>query len=166
MDLKSKGYPAILDVCCGGRAFWFDKQNPNVLFCDRRVMEPEVVGSGKDARVRKCLPDVVMDFRCLDIPDCTFRLVVFDPPHLFLGENSYMAKCYGSLNKLTWRDDISKGFAECFRVLKTEGVLIFKWNESDILLSEVLKCTDKKPLFGHPSGKSQKTHWVCFMKQA
>jgi SAM-dependent methyltransferase len=158
-------YPAILDACCGGRAFWFDKQNPDVLFVDRRVMQPEVVGKGIDARVRKCLPDVVMDFRCLDIPDRTFQLVVFDPPHLFLGENSYMGKCYGSLDKLTWRQDIRKGFSECFRVLKTGGILIFKWNECDVLLSEVLKCTDEKPLFGHPSGKSQKTHWLCFMKK-
>jgi hypothetical protein len=155
----------ILDACCGGRAFWFDKQNPNVVFADQRVMEPEIVGRGKDARVRKCLPDVVMDFRKMDVPDCTFQLVVFDPPHLFLGENSYMAKCYGSLDRQTWREDISKGFSECFRVLKINGILIFKWNECDVLLSEVLKCTEEKPLFGHPSGKSQKTHWLCFMKQ-
>ncbi|EBW8880518.1 SAM-dependent methyltransferase, partial [Salmonella enterica subsp. enterica serovar Enteritidis] len=24
----------ILDMCCGSRMFWFDKQNPDVLFCD------------------------------------------------------------------------------------------------------------------------------------
>ena len=26
----------ILDACCGSRMFWFDKQNPNVLFVDKR----------------------------------------------------------------------------------------------------------------------------------
>ena len=155
----------ILDACCGGRAFWFDKSNPAVVFADRRVMEPEIVGKGIDARVRKCLPDVVMDFRKMDFPNESFQLVVFDPPHLFLGENSYMAKCYGSLNRATWQEDISKGFSECFRVLKIGGILIFKWNECDVLLKDVLKCTEEKPLFGHPSGKSQKTHWLCFMKQ-
>ena len=101
----------ILDACCGGRAFWFDKSNPAVVFADRRVMEPEIVGKGIDARVRKCLPDVVMDFRKMDFPNESFQLVVFDPPHLFLGENSYMAKCYGSLNRATWQEDISKGFS-------------------------------------------------------
>ena len=156
--------PLVLDACCGGRQFWFDKENENVLFVDRRVMQPKVVGSGKDARVRKCLPDKVMDFRNLDLPDNTFRLVVFDPPHLFLGENSFMAQSYGTLDKQTWKEDISKGFAECFRVLKNEGILIFKWNECDVPLKEILKLTDQKPLFGHPSGKAQKTHWVCFMK--
>jgi SAM-dependent methyltransferase len=154
----------ILDACCGGRQFWFDKNNPNVLFVDKRVMQPKLVGSGKDGRIRKCLPDKVMDFRNLDLPDESFHLVVFDPPHLFLGENSYMAQSYGRLDKFTWMDDLSKGFSECFRVLKDKGILIFKWNESDVPLGEVLKLAPYDPLFGHPSGKSQKTHWVSFMK--
>ncbi|TLD86279.1 class I SAM-dependent methyltransferase, partial [Helicobacter sp. MIT 03-1614] len=29
----------ILDVCCGGKMFYADKQNPNVLFCDKREFE-------------------------------------------------------------------------------------------------------------------------------
>lgn len=155
----------ILDPCCGGRQFWFNKQHPNVLFTDMRVMEPKEVGNGKDMRIRQCLPDQVMDFRNMrEIPDNTFRLVVFDPPHLFLGEKSFMAASYGALNKETWRDDISKGFSECFRVLQNEGVLIFKWNESDVPLKEILKLTPYAPLFGHKSGKQQRTHWLTFMK--
>lgn len=154
----------ILDPACGGRMFWFNKQNPNVLFADKRVMQPKVVGSGKDARVRKCLPDKVMDFRKMDLPDESFSMVVFDPPHLFLGENSYMAQNYGALHKQTWKEDLRTGFAECFRVLKPNGTLIFKWNAHDVPLKEVLALTPIEPLFGHPSGKSQLTHWVCFMK--
>ena len=154
----------ILDACCGGRMFWFDRENPNVLFADKRVMEPTIVGHGKDARVRKCLPDKIMDFRNMDVADETFNLVVFDPPHLFLGENSHMAKTYGSLNKDTWRDDIRAGFSECFRVLKTNGTLIFKWNESDVPIKEILKLAPYKPLFGNQSGKASKTHWIAFMK--
>ena len=154
----------ILNACCGGRAFWFDKNNPNVVFADNRIMYPETVGNGKNARTRKCMPDKVMDFRNMDIKDDSFNLVVFDPPHLFCGENSYMAKCYGQLNKQSWQDDIKRGFSECFRVLKTNGFLVFKWNESDVPLKEILKLTKYKPLFGHPSGKAQKTHWVLFTK--
>ena len=26
----------VLDVCCGSRMFWFDKQNKDVLFVDKR----------------------------------------------------------------------------------------------------------------------------------
>lgn len=155
----------ILDVCCGGRMFWFDKKNPNVLFVDKRVTQPHIVGDGRNARVRSCLPDKVMDFRKLSLPDEQFSLVVFDPPHFTsLGVNSYTAQTYGRLDPKTWEEDLKKGFAECFRVLKTNGVLIFKWNEYDIPLRKVLALTPIKPLFGHPSGKMQKTHWVCFMK--
>ena len=156
----------ILDACCGGRMFWFDKNNQDVLFADYRIMEPETVGSGINAGTRKCLPDIVMDFRKMDLKDNSFKLVVFDPPHLFVGKNSYMAKVYGRLNKETWKDDITKGFSECFRVLEPNGILIFKWNECDIPLKEILKLTKYTPLFGHPSGKTQKTHWVCFMKKS
>lgn len=51
------------------------------------------------------------------------------------------------------------------RVLKPNGILIFKWNEVEIPLNEILKLFNKEPLFGHPSGKRMNTHWVCFMKE-
>ena len=151
----------IVDVCCGSRMFWFDKGNKDVLFVDNRTLETTLC----DGRNLSVNPDFVMDFRNLDLPDSSFSLVVFDPPHMTsLGENSWMAKKYGRLNKETWREDISKGFNECFRVLKKNGVLVFKWNEYDIKVSEILSLTPHKPLFGHPSGKLQKTHWIVFMK--
>lgn len=128
-------------------------------------MPHKVTGTGKNARVRSVIPDRVHDFRNMDYPDESFKMVVFDPPHLFVGEKSYMAVIYGRLDKNTWEDDLRKGFSECFRVLKNEGFLIFKWNESDVPLRKVLALTDYKPLFGHPSGKAQATHWVCFFKQ-
>lgn len=155
----------ILDACCGGKMFWFDKADPLVLFQDRRNVKPITVGIGKNAREFSCIPDVMADFRNMPYPDNNFKLVVFDPPHFTsLGEKSYMAIKYGKLNKETWKEDITNGFKECFRVLQEGGILIFKWNEHDIRLSEILKLTPHRPLFGHPSGKAQKTHWVCFMK--
>lgn len=155
----------ILDVCCGGRMFWFDKNNPNALFVDKRLVEPMQVGKGRNAREFSCQPDKLMDFRKLDIPDDSFNLVVFDPPHFTrAGETSYMAQKYGVLDPQTWKEDLRKGFSECFRVLKRGGVLVFKWNEYHIPLKDILALTDVDPLFGHPSGRRQQTHWVCFMK--
>ncbi len=155
----------ILDVCCGGRMFWFDKQNKDVLFIDKRVVKPVRVGKGRNSRMFECLPDKVMDFRNLKLKDSSFHLVVFDPPHFIkIGDTSYMAIKYGKLNKKSWRDDIQKGFNECFRVLKKNGILIFKWNEYDIPLRKILELSPYPPLFGHPSGKRQHTHWVTFMK--
>ncbi|MFU1952932.1 SAM-dependent methyltransferase, partial [Bordetella avium] len=65
-----------------------------------------------------------------------------------------------------WRDDLRRGLAECFRVLRPEGVLIFKWAEVQIPVSQILALTDHRPLFGHKSGKREKTHWLTFLKPA
>lgn len=150
----------ILDACCGSRMFWFDKTNPLVMFGDNRELEDTLC----DGRKLIIKPDIKMDFRKMPFENNNFKLIVFDPPHLKqLGKNSWMAKKYGVLNE-TWQEDIKKGFSECFRVLEPNGILIFKWNEQQIKVSEILKLTDQKPLFGHKSGKLQKTHWICFMK--
>lgn len=158
---------SILDACCGGRMFWFDKKNPNALYIDIREEHTFITkgNHGVDNRHRQILPDIVMDFRKMDLPDNHFSLVVFDPPHLKAGRKSYMAQIYGSLSDTDWKQDLAKGFSECFRVLKPNGVLIFKWNESDIPLREILALTPVPPLFGHRSGKAMKTHWICFMKE-
>ena len=47
------------------------------------------------------------------------------------------------------------------RVLEPYGILVFKWNEEQIRLSEILDCIDYIPLFGD---KRAKTHWMVFMK--
>lgn len=53
---------------------------------------------------------------------------------------------------------------ECMRVLKANGTLIFKWNEYEIKVSEVLKIIPYKPLFEHTTGQQSKTIWMTFMK--
>jgi len=118
----------ILDPCCGAKMMWFDKQNQRALFGDVRSESHTLC----DGRALEIKPDLVMDFTALPFDDETFRLVVFDPPHLiYAGEKSWLRKKYGRLNA-QWRESLKKGFAECFRVLKPEGILIFKWNESQI----------------------------------
>ena len=42
------------------------------------------------------------------------------------------------------------------RVLKPGGVLIFKWNEDQIKVPQILALTPNKPLFGHPTGRHGK----------
>lgn len=61
---------------------------------------------------------------------------------------------------------IKDGFDECMRVLKPNGTLVFKWNEYDIPVKDIIKVIGKEPLYGHKSGKQSKTHWMCFMKDA
>jgi SAM-dependent methyltransferase len=150
----------ILDACCGSRMFWFNKENPNVVFGDIRK-ENHILCDGRKLEIN---PDIQMDFRDIPFENETFNLVVFDPPHLnSLGTKSWMAKKYGKLSD-NWRIDIAKGFSECMRVLKENGILIFKWNETDIKVSEMIETIKTQPLFGHKSGKRANTHWLCFMK--
>ena len=151
----------ILDACCGGRMFWFDKSNPLTVFMDNRLCEDTLC----DGRKFVVNPDIVGDFRNIPFDDDTFNLVVFDPPHLIhAGEKSWLAKKYGRLNPDTYKDDLKQGFSECFRVLKPNGVLVFKWNETDVPVSEIIKLAPYAPLFGNKSGKLNKTHWIVFMK--
>ena len=63
---------------------------------------------------------------------------------------------------LTKYTTLGKGFSECWRCLRAGGTLIFKWNEDQIPVSEVLKLAPAKPLLGNRS--SQKTHWIVFYK--
>lgn len=150
----------ILDACCGSRMFWFDKQNPNVLFTDIRT-ESHVLCDGRALEVK---PDMEVDFRNMPFKDNSFKMVVFDPPHLNkLGKSSWMAKKYGVLLP-TWELDIKAGFSECMRVLEPSGVLIFKWNESQIKAADILNIIPYKPLFGHITGRQSKTIWMAFIK--
>jgi len=150
----------VLDPCCGSRMFWFDKNNPDVEFCDNRTLHTTLC----DGRSLDIEPDTIVDFTSLPFEDNSFWHIVFDPPHLItLGADSWMAKKYGRLDE-NWEKVIHDGFAECMRVLKPNGTLIFKWNETDIPVSKVIKAIDYKPLYGHKSGKQQKTHWLAFIK--
>lgn len=150
----------ILDPCCGSKMFWFDTKNPNVTFTDVRTETHTLC----DGRILNIKPDFEQDARCMIFEDETFYHIILDPPHLeTLGKNSWMALKYGVL-KNDWRIDLAKIFSECFRVLKPYGTLMFKWNENQIKVSEILKLTDVKPLYGHKSGKRSDTHWIVFMK--
>ena len=157
----------VLDACCGGRMMWFDKKDERCLYADQREAElkinhlPSQVGRAS----KKVQADQIHDFRNMPYKDESFYHVVFDPPHVRnISLKSVVGFSYGSLDKETWEEDLTKGFAECFRVLKKNGTLIFKWNEVDIPLKEVLKLTVEKPLYGHRSGKKANTHWVSFIK--
>ncbi len=147
----------ILDACCGSKMFWFNKDQEEVLYMDNRELQAELC----DGRTLNVNPDVIADFRDMPFEDESFHLVVFDPPHLLRGgEDSWLIQKYGLLDDL-WSFDIHQGFQECMRVLKQNGTLIFKWNEEQVSLKEVLDAIGHRPLFGN---RRSKTHWLVFMK--
>lgn len=153
----------ILDACCGSRMFYFDKNNPHVLFADNRKLKTTFKDKGKDRNL-EINPDVIHDFTDMPYPDKSFKCVIFDPPHLIKGgDNSWLIKKYGKLNK-DWKTQLKKGFDECIRVLDDYGTLVFKWNETQITVREIIEIIGCNPVIGHKSGKSAKTHWLLFVK--
>lgn len=158
----------VLDACCGSRMMWFDRQHPDAVFGDKRRETLTVTdrshGRADGTRTSTVDPDLLMDSRALPFPDESFRLVAFDPPHLVrAGPRSWLAAKYGKLSQ-DWREDLSRGFTECFRVLHPDGVLVFKWAETQVKLKEVLALTPHQLLFGNTSGKRAGTHFLVFMK--
>ena len=156
----------ILDACCWSRMFWFDKKNPQTLFIDKRSETVMAKDSSCKSGIRtiEVKPDIIADFTDMPFDDESFYMVVFDPPHLkTLWETSWMAKKYWRLPN-NWEQMLIKGFSECMRVLKPNGTLIFKWNESEIMSNKILSIIPYSPLFWHTTGRQSKTIWMAFMK--
>lgn len=79
----------------------------------------------------------------MDFGDETFDLVIFDPPHMIrAGKTSWLNIKYGKLHE-------------------ENGVLIFKWNETQLKFGEVIKHSPYRPMLGDQRGQ---TRWTVFVK--
>ena len=151
----------ILDATASYRRMWENKQHPNAIYLDER---------------EEVNPDVVGDFRNLEqFKDESFYLVIFDPPHDIRNKpsdpNCRFNKDFGFLKPETWHSDVKQGLAECWRVLKPMGVLLFKWNTLCKKAKEVTPLFPTKPLIkqitkGNMTSRKDEsqTLWFTFMK--
>lgn len=148
----------ILDACCGGKMFWYEKKDLDfVTFQDIRAGIKEYSG-GRKIRIE---PNHVGNVTDMDFEDETFDLIIFDPPHMIrAGKTSWLNIKYGKLPE-DWKMFFEKAFWECFRVLKENGIVIFKWNETQLKFNDVIKHSLYKPLFGDKRGS---TRWTVFVK--
>lgn len=142
----------ILDVTCGKRMMWFNKNHFDTIYFDKRkIVKPDVVG----------------DFRHLPFKDDSFELIVFDPPHGPFGPLSNMRRDFGSLKGDDIIPTLYYASRELFRCLQDKGFLIFKWNSLCRSLNRVLQAFPEKPLFGQKTASGQAlshTYWVIFQK--
>lgn len=167
------GDAQILDACCGGRMWWWDKNHPQAVYMDVREADRGSVGAitGRPEWNPnwECKPDVLGDFRAMPFADASFQLVVFDPPHIVReaqppeGINGLK---YGALHPDSEQDDLRRGFGECWRVLAPGGTLVFKWAGSLDRVETHFPCS---PVVGSrhaPRGsKGLGTRWMIFYKE-
>ena len=94
-------------------------------------------------------------------------MVIFDPPFT-LGKDEYKKNNfitqYDYLPKDSWENDLRVGIKELFRVLKPDGIFIFKWDEMTIKLEKILKLFPYPALFGSRIGQKNNLHWIVFLK--
>jgi len=161
----------ILDATCGGRSIWHqnNKDRDDTLYIDKRKEEPGF--HGQEGRTYGIQPDELEDFRNLPYDDQSFKLVVFDPPHIVKDNgmeslSGHVEKKYGALHAETWQHDIRKGFEELFRVLETGGTLVFKFADNAVDFKEVLDLAPVDPLLGTMTKKSSscENRWFVFQK--
>lgn len=139
--------------------FHFDRDNPQVLFCDiRDGIHAEFPNSSPIV----VSPDQMADVTDLPFPDGSFPLVIFDPPHLRWASGKFAAQ-YGLLPD-DWQGFMQAAFAECWRVLAERGTLVFKWSDKDVKLRDILPLAPAKPVFGNRQPKKSGTHWLVFFK--
>ena len=164
----------ILDATCGTKAMWYEKNHPFVTYIDIRKGHFFYWNKKKARKATqfKINPDILMDFTNLNFPDCSFDMVIFDPPH-FVRKNkednkNAMTERYGSLLSENWKQVLQKGINELFRVLRPEGIFIFKWSETDKSIDSVMKLFPYKPILGNKNRfnprRDKESFWLVFLK--
>jgi len=170
----------ILDATAGNRVIWRLKNPPNVIFLDVETRLP-----------RK--PDIYADNRLMPFRNEVFDMIIFDPPFSWGEEfgvyNRYVNEkrrieeskgtkpfTYYGADKYKSRGElisaIYKTQVELSRVLKSDGVLMLKWGEVDIPLTNVLTVFQgwmemMRLYIDDPSqtaGKTQ-TYWILLCKK-
>ena len=146
-----------IDISCGSRMTWYEKNREDVIYCDMRNEEHHDYGQSIVIR-----PDVVCDNRMLPFPDNTFNGCYWDPPHIVRFSNSsWMAKKYSMLFN-TWREDLNETFLEANRVTRPGGFICIKWSSVEIPLKELIAITGE-PSFGSRTGKNNNTYWLMYL---
>jgi hypothetical protein len=151
----------ILDACCGGKHFWFDKNNKNTLYMDIRSVEKGSIKLQPNWCVK---PDIIGDYRDINFKDKSFKLIVWDIPHKLKPDKGLITMKYGSLGE-NWKQDTTKAFDSIWSKLDIHGTLIFKYSDLNIPVTEMLKLFPVKALFGTKTKKSvNSTYWIVFFK--
>ena len=151
----------VLDACCGGKHWWFDKSDIRIMALDIRSEPKGTISLQPNWSVE---PDVIGSYCDMPFDDETFYLVLWDIPHKLRYDKGLITKKYGFLGE-NWANETQQGFNECWRVLKQGGTLVFKWNDLDVKVSTMLNLFHTRPIAGTITKKGvNNTYFIVFHK--
>lgn len=142
----------ILDVTVGPRKLyhkWDQKLNVSQFigvdsrrgdFSILQKDHPKTVAHGNlwVDRIIIVIPTIQADMRYLPIRDHVIDVLIFDPPHMDCGLQSFFGKYYGSWNQSDVIRHCRAANVEFARVLKANGTIIMKIMPRDFPLYETL----------------------------
>lgn len=152
----------ILDATAGNRHMWKRNKHPaGVVFLDK---EPGL----------RIQPDIIAPWSNIPREDDEYKCSIFDPPHATSLTSMYnqdpKAKPNGSKQIPGWygafenRDHAKEQIHEAqIELARVAPVLCFKWNETSIVLEDILKKFDRwdvQTITRRKSLRSPKTFWV------
>ena len=154
----------MIDLCCGGRHWLYNKDPHDLLCMDIRSVEKGAIALQPNWNVT---PDIIGDYTDMRelFEDSSFRYAFWDIPHA-INLSGIMGMKYGELGG-TWKEDLAKGFKEIHRILEDRGALILKFADVSISFRDLLNALDidnvpLKPLLPTVSKKGVINTGSCF----
>lgn len=170
----------ILDATAGNRTMWKTKDSEHIIYID---MEKKLT----------IKPTIFCVNHKTPFPDATFDSIIYDPPHFHSDKSSFYVipdkesfkkkwQGYGDVPRYYGGDKynsksellshVHKAQKEFLRILKDDGLIWLKWNESKIKLGTILILFEywqvmlKIPCkLSNPNRTDKRTYWVCLMKK-
>jgi len=133
----------ILDVCCGALTMyhnWHKKLGEDFVYIDIRQQEKRDYGKHNvyKGAIPEVKPLIQADMKHLPFRDNIFDAIIFDPPHLHEGAESFMGVKYGIWSRKEMVTTLRTVNDEFKRVLRDGGMLVLKIFAKDCTTYEAL----------------------------
>lgn len=121
----------ILDACCGA-LMMYHRMHKNLgdqfIYIDIRKMPEHKYRNWNRSgyTIKEIKPMILADMKHLPFRDNIFDAIIFDPPHLDTGLQSFMAEKYGSWGMVDTVRHLRAVNTEFPRVLRHGGLLLLK----------------------------------------
>jgi DNA modification methylase len=170
----------ILDATAANRTMWINKDVEHIIYMD---MEKKLTVK----------PDIFCMNTQSPFRDATFDIIFYDPPHFFNDTGSFYSipdketylkkwQGYGEIPRYYGGDKYKTQAAlihhvfdaqkEFQRILKPDGLLWLKWNETYITIHTVMHLFEnwsellRIPVrLSNPNRTQKQTYWVCLCKK-